>query len=578
MRPNPYAAAMDSAHLVRDVGIALSLALAGGLVARGLRLSPIIGYLVAGLIIGPFTPGYQADPETLRQLADVGLIFLMFGVGLHFNLGELVAARRVAVPAGLLQVALVVAAASVFAAVVGLPFREAILLGMAASISSTVVLVRVLEERGLMGSETGRTLVGWLIVQDLVTIVMLVFVPVLADGQHAGDLWEVLGTALGAGVFAALALTVGTRLVPPLLRLVGRTGSRELFLLAVVCLSLGIAIGAEMAGTSLALGAFIAGVTVSETEASHRAASELLPLRDAFAVLFFVSIGMLVNPSSPDTSAALIGISVVAVIGLKGLASMAAATLFGATGRTALMAASGLAQAGEFSFILAEAGREVGLVSPGTYQALLIAAVVSITINPLLVKAGESRARRLHDRPLWRRRNGAQAVVRRPPDGPPEVVIVGAGRVGRLAGRALEMVGTPHIYIDTSLDQVLLLQAEGHAAHWGDASRIEILRGAGAERARLLVIAVPDADSARLVAEGARNLNPDLTIVGRAHTLTEVELLTRAGVTTVVIPEFEGAAAIVRDVLFRLGVAPENVVTVTEASRAQEYGHRDLAV
>lgn len=567
---------MDGAHLVRDVGIALSLALAGGVIARRLGISPIIGYLVAGLLIGPFTPGYRANPDTLRQLADVGLIFLMFGVGLHFNLRELAAARRVAIPAALLQVALVVAAAPAFAVIAGLPFRESILLGMAASISSTVVLVRVLEERGLMGSDTGRTLVGWLIVQDLVTIVMLLFVPLLADGQ-TDDLWGALGITLRAGAFAALALTAGTRLVPPLLGIVGRTGSRELFLLAVVCLSLGIAIGAETAGTSLALGAFIAGVTVSETEASHRAASELLPLRDAFAVLFFVSIGMLVDPTSRDTTAALVAVSVVAVIALKGIVSLAAATLFGATGRTALLAASGLAQSGEFSFILAEAGRSIGLLSAGSYQALLMAAVLSIAVNPLLVKVGESRGRHLNDRALWRSKKIVRSETGGPADPAPEVVIVGAGRVGRLAGRALEMVGTPHLYIDTSLDQVRLLRSEGHAAHWGEASRIEILEGAGVGRARLLVIAVPDADTARLVAEGACALNPDLTIVSRAHTLTEVGLLMDAGATTVVIPEFEGAAAIVRDVLFRLGVAAENVATITEASRAQEYGRRDIA-
>ncbi|TAK78185.1 MAG: hypothetical protein EPO16_04095, partial [Dehalococcoidia bacterium] len=528
-------------------------------------------------MIGPFTPGYRANPDTLRQLADVGLIFLMFGVGLHFNLRELAAARRVAIPAALLQIALVVAAAPAFAVIAGLSSRESILLGMAASISSTVVLVRVLEERGLMGSDTGRTLVGWLIVQDLVTIVMLLFVPLLADGQ-AGNLWGALGTTLRAGAFAALALTLGTRLVPPLLGLVGRTGSRELFLLAVVCLSLGIAIGAETAGTSLALGAFIAGVTVSETEASHRAASELLPLRDAFAVLFFVSIGMLVNPTSRETSAVLIAVSVVAVIGLKGLASLAAATLFGASGRTALLAASGLAQSGEFSFILAEAGRSTGLLSQGGYQALLMAAVLSIAINPLLVRLGESRGRHLNDRALWRSKEIVRSEMGGPADPAPEVVIVGAGRVGRLAGRALEMVGTPHLYIDTSLDQVRVLRSEGHAAHWGDASRLEILEGAGIGRARLLVIAVPDVDSARLVAEGACELNPNLTIVSRAHTLTEVQLLLGAGATTVVIPEFEGAVAIVRDVLLRLGLAADEVINVTEASRSQEYGNRDIAV
>lgn len=566
-----YSFFVDTAHLVQDIGIALALALAGGMVALRLGVSPIIGYLAAGLVIGPFTPGYRADPEALRQLADVGLVFLMFGVGLHFNLHELTQARRVAVPAGLLQVMAVVAVAFGLARLVGLGGGEALLFGMAVSVSSTVVLIRALEERGLVGSATGRAIIGWLIVQDLVTIVMLVLVPVIAGGTDGGGLSTALGTAVRAGVFTALILTVGARLVPRLLRLVGRTGSRELFLLSVVCLSLGIAVGAERAGTSLALGAFIAGVTVSETEASHRAASDLLPLRDAFAVLFFVSIGMLVDPGSSEWSGSLIAVSLAAVIGVKALGSLGAAALFGMPVRAALFAAAGLAQSAEFTFILAEAGRQHGLVSPGMYQALLLSAVVSIAINPLLVAGAESRGRLLADRPLWRRREAA--VVPMMGDGQVvDVVIVGAGRVGRAAGRAMEMVGVSHRYVDASLDQVLLMQSEGQMARWGDAGHTEILRGAGVSQARLLVVAIPDVDASRLIAMGARALNSGIAIVCRAHRQADVADLVRAGATSVFIPEFEGAASIVRDALQRLGLDAARVSTVTEASRVHEYG------
>ncbi|MFA7249118.1 MAG: cation:proton antiporter [Dehalococcoidia bacterium] len=562
----------SSAHLVRDVGIALSLALAGGVVARRLRISPIIGYLAAGLIIGPFTPGYRADPRTLQQLADVGLIFLMFGVGLHFNVSELSATRRTAVPAALAQVLVVIVAAALLGGLAGLPASEAVVFGMAASISSTVVLVRVLEERGVMGSATGRTLIGWLIVQDLLTIAMLVFLPLLADGRGSGGgLAGAVATGAGALAFAALTLTVGTRLVPPVLRLVGRTGSRELFLLSVVCLSLGIALGAEIAGTSLALGAFLAGVTVSETEVSHRAASEVLPLRDAFAVLFFVSIGMLVNPASTELSPGLIAAALLAVIGVKGLASLGAAVLVRTSGRTALLAMAGLAQAGEFSFILAEAGRVNGLISPGTYQALLVAAVASITVNPMLVHLAELRGRALQDRSLWQRRDIERPAISESPAHPAEVVIIGAGRVGRLAGGALEMVGIPHHYVDASLDQVLSLQAAGRVAYWGDAGQADILRSAGVAQARLLLIAVPDLETARLATERARELRPEIVVVSRAHSLIELNLLAEVGATVTFIPEFEGAAAMIRDSLLRLGVAPDDVERATDLSRSREY-------
>lgn len=567
---------MNEALLLRDVAIALVFALAGGLVARRLNLSPIIGYLVAGLVIGPFTPGYRADTETLRHLAEVGVVFLLFGVGLHFKLADLIAARRFALPAASVQIVLVAVAAAATGAAAGLPLAEAAVFGMAVTISSTVVLVRALEERGLTASPDGRALIGWLIVQDFATIVMLVLLPIVA-ADSAGAAERVLGTAVRAAVFTAFVLLAGSRLLPSLLRLVGRTGSRELFVLTVVCLSLGVAEGAALAGLSLALGAFIAGVTVGETDASHRAASDLLPLRDAFAVLFFVSVGMLIDPRALLAAPAVFVMAIIAIVVVKPLAIAIATPLFKASPRTVFLAAAGLAQAGEFSFILAEAGRTIGLLSAQTYHALLGASVVSIAVNPALFRLsaavqGMVEARRLG----WRRggRWSEQTVV-----APLQyhVLIAGGGRIGRFVSEVLDRAGVPYAVIDISMETVLELRREGRTAHWGDASSAEVLEAAAIQDARLLILTMPDAGSARLAAERARARQPGIPVVARAQSADAVALLAGGAVDFAVVPEFEGAAVIAEEALRSLALDEPAIRQVVGAGLEQAYRTGHLA-
>ena len=565
---------MTSTHLLADVAIALALALAGGLLARRLHLSPILGYLVAGLVIGPFTPGYRADPATLHQLAEVGVVFLMFGVGLEFQLRELLAARRVALPGALAQIVVVAGITWFLARAVGLPVGEAAVLGMAVSISSTVILIRSLEERNMTTSIAGRTLIGWLIVQDLATIVMLVALPLFAR-DDAGGMTGILTTGARALLFTVVAIAAGTKLVPWLLRMIGRTGSRELFILAIVCLSLGIAEGAAFAGLSLALGAFIAGVAVGGTDASHQAASDVLPLRDAFAVLFFVSIGMLIDPRSLIEEPVLFAVAAVGILVVKPVATVLIAGAFPLPGRVALLAGAGLGQAGEFSFILAEAGRALDLMTMPTYHALLGASALSIALNPVLFRAASTLEGRMQGfSPFWRwlDRQGVEPEVVEPPER--HVVIAGAGRVGHLAGRALEAAGLPHVYIDGSLESVLRLQQQGHTAYWGDAASMEILRAAGVQTARQMILAVPDGDSASLAAKHAFELNPAIEIVARAHSTGDLEALRRGHVETAIVPEFEGAAVIVREALTRLGLATEVVERIASGIRSDEYAQR----
>ncbi|MGE3856361.1 MAG: cation:proton antiporter, partial [Dehalococcoidia bacterium] len=552
--------------------IALALALVGGLIARQLRLSPILGYLVTGLLIGPYTPGYRADQETLHQLAEVGVVFLMFGVGLEFQLREMLAARKLALPGALLQILVVATVTWGLGRLVGLGVAEAAVLGMAASISSTVVLIRALEERGMTTSIAGHTLIGWLIVQDLATIVMLVLLPVFVRPDGNGT-QEIITTAVRGLAFTVVAIAAGSKLVPWLLRLIGRTGSRELFVLAIICLSLGIAEGAAFAGLSLALGAFIAGVAVGGTDASHQAASDVLPLRDAFAVLFFVSVGMLIDPWSIVEEPLLFGIAAAAILLLKPIVSALITGAFPVPGRVALVAGAGLGQAGEFSFILAEAGRVLGVVSDPTYHALLAASVLSIAVNPLAFRfagALEGGARAVGPFWRWLDRQGKEPTVVPPPR--EHVIIAGAGRVGRLAGRALATAGLPHVYIDGSLDTVMRLQMLGNTAYWGDAASAQVLRAAGIEEARQLILAVPDGDTAALAASHAMRLRPGIGVVARAHSTGDLAALRNGQVEAAIVPEFEGAVVIVRESLGRLGIPRETRDAIAHQIRDEEYG------
>ncbi|MEA2246179.1 MAG: monovalent cation:H+ antiporter-2, family [Solirubrobacteraceae bacterium] len=387
---------MHDTDFIATIAIGLSAAFVGGVAAHALRLPVIVGYLLAGMAVGPFTPGLVADTDIARELAEIGVILLMFGVGIHFSVGDLLAVRRIALPGAVGQVAIATLLGVGLASWWGWTVGEGVVFGLALSVASTVVLLRGLTAAGVLDSKAGRTAVGWLVVEDLIMVVALVLLPALAGplggvspAGEDGPIGAVLALTLGkVAVFVALMLVVGVRVIPRLLEWVERTGSRELFILATLAFAIGIAYGAaELFDVSFALGAFLAGMVVNESELSHRAGEEALPLREAFAVLFFVSVGMLIDPAFlVDELGRLLAVVAVVIIG-KALAALVIVLALRGGAGVALTVAAGLAQIGEFSFILVEMGRSLELLPAEATGLVLAAAVVSITVNPLLLRA-----------------------------------------------------------------------------------------------------------------------------------------------------------------------------------------------
>jgi CPA2 family monovalent cation:H+ antiporter-2 len=382
---------------------ALSAAVVLGLATQRLRLSPIVGYLLAGIAVGPFTPGFVAHQEIAGQLAELGVILLMFGVGLHFHLDDLLAVRKIAVPGALLQSALATGAGTLAMRALGWSAGAGIVFGLAISVASTVVLLRILADNDALQTRTGHVAVGWLLVEDMFTVIVLVLLPIAAGGLSPGAaagagsvLGSVGGAVLKIAALVLFTLFVGRRAIPGILSYVAKTRSRELFTLTVLALALGIAVGsAQLFGTSMALGAFLAGLVIGQSEFASRAATEALPMRDAFAVLFFVSMGMLLDPRQIPANAPLIAVSLALVLIVKPLATVVVALLLRASVETAVSVAVALAQIGEFSFILAGVGRSVGLLPEQATQTLVATAIVSITLNPLLYRLVPEASRRL---------------------------------------------------------------------------------------------------------------------------------------------------------------------------------------
>jgi CPA2 family monovalent cation:H+ antiporter-2 len=522
--------------LLATIAAALGLALILGYLATRLRLPPLVGYLAAGIVVGPFTPGYVADTGLASQLAEVGVILLMFGVGLHFSVADLLAVRRLALPGALVRIAVIAPLGAAVSELWGWPLGESLVFGLSLSIASTVVVLRTFEERDILTSAAGRLAVGWLIVEDVAMVLVLVLLPafsgVLGGTPSAGSasvLHSLTVTLLKVAAFVAFMLFVGTRVVPWILAAIARTGSRELFTLAVLAAALGIAFGAaQLFGVSFALGAFFAGVVIAESDLSYQAASDALPLQDAFAVLFFVSVGMVVNPriviEQPLGVAAALGIAIVA----KAIVTFAIVLIGRYPVSAALTVAIGLAQVGEFSFILAGLGRSLGLLSRDGQSLILAAAIVSIAINSLLLDAtgplgrwirGRRRLVELLERSRLevadaRATNGMEALRG-------HVVIVGFGRVGSTIGEALGREGVPYVVVERNRELVESLRARGMHALFGDASRPGILEHAHLENASVLVIAAPGAFQTREVLERARRINPDVDTVVRTHSAAE---------------------------------------------------------
>ena len=551
--------------LITTLATAFGMALVLGFVAARLKLPPLVGYLVAGVLVGPHTRGFTADVELAGQLAEIGVMLLMFGVGLHFSLEDLAAVRRIALPGAVVQIAVATTLAAITAMLWGWSFGGGLVFGLSLSVASTVVLLRALEARGQFESLNGRIAVGWLIVEDLVTVLVLVILPPLAAvlGGHAdGDAGRGVGMTLlitfaKVGAFIVLMLVVGRRVFPRVLWVVAKTGSRELFTLCVIAAAVGIAYGAaELFGVSFALGAFFAGMMMRESALSHRAAEESLPLQDAFAVLFFVSVGMLFDPMVMVRQPLQIIIVVAIVMIGKTLAAVGIVLLFRYPLTTALTVGAGLAQIGEFSFILAGLGVSLGLL-PAEGQSLILAgAIVSIALNPLLFTAIEPVQRWIRERSdLARKLDRSMDPLATLPMTVDQdrltahVVLVGYGRVGRRIANALTENNIPFVVAEQNRELVELLRSRNIPAVSGDASDPAVLIQAHVQRASMLVIATPDTFGVRKMVETARMLRPQIEVVVRTHSDEEAELLRNENIGRIFMGEHELALGMTEHVL-----------------------------
>jgi len=549
---------MHETDLILTLTGAFAAALVLGWLTHRLRLSPIVGYVLAGIAVGPHTPGYIADKGIADQLAEVGVILLMFGVGLQFHFKELLAVRRVAIPGAIAQIAVATLLGVVATQAFGWELRSGVVFGLAISVASTVVLLRVLSDSGELHQQVGHVAVGWLVVEDLFTVLVLVTLPALfgGDTSEGGPWLALLFALLKVVALVVLTFVIGERVVPKLLGYVAATRSRELFTLAVLVLALGLGVGsAKLFGVSMALGAFLAGMIVGRSEFSLRAASEALPMRDAFAVLFFVSVGMLFDPRFVLEQPALIAVSLAIVLIGKPLAAIAIVLLLRYTSRMALAVGIALAQIGEFSFILATLGRDLKLLPPEAMSTLVATSIFSITLNPLLYRLvphfAAFRARRLgalHTEAAPASRGSRQGAI-----------VVGWGPVGQTVSRLLAHNGVEPTIIEMNLETVRKLKAEGRKAFYGDANQPDVLAEAGIGRAISLVLSAPTDSLSVETVRRIRELNPNLMVVARCSYLREITALREAGAAAAFSGEGEVALAMTEFILRELGAPHEHI-------------------
>ncbi|WP_374251695.1 YbaL family putative K(+) efflux transporter [Xanthobacter sp.] len=568
---------------------AFVLAFVLGAIAQRLKLSPLVGYLLAGVLVGPFTPGFVADEHLALELAEIGVILLMFGVGLHFSLSDLLSVKAIAIPGAIVQITAATVMGMGLAWALGWNLGAGLVFGIALSVASTVVLLRALQERRMVESEQGRIAVGWLIVEDLAMVLALVLLPALSGALGGrtvttgtidwlglgGDVWTTLAvTLVKVAGFVVLMLVVGRRVIPWIMHWVAHIGSRELFRLAVLAIALGVAFGsAKLFGVSFALGAFFAGMVLSESPLSHRAAEETLPLRDAFAVLFFVSVGMLVDPSIVVKSPVSLLVTVLIVLVGKSLAAFLIVRAFGYGNSTALTISASLAQIGEFSFILVALGVDLQLLPAEGRDLILAAAIISILANPFFfLVLDRYRARHAPLRP-----EKAAAPAPKPvPELPAtalsnHTVLVGYGRVGRLVADGLKAAGTPFLVIEDQgdrLEELKRLDIEAVNANAASAPAIAAANVAGARR---IILAIPDGFEASNVLKKARQLNPAIEIVARAHSDAEVEHLRQSGANFIIMGEREVARGMLAHVL---ETSQNDIAGAAAAEQAVEGGNR----
>ncbi len=547
--------------LIATIAAGLALAFALGMLAVRLRLPPLVGYLVAGIAVGPFTPGFVADIALAQQLAEIGVILLMFGVGIHFSLDDLLSVRRIAQPGAAVQIAAATALGAAISRLWGWPWGSGIVFGLCLSVASTVVLLRALEDRGLLDSADGRIAVGWLVVEDIATVLVLVLLPALSvtlggnppGGERASadeGVVTTLATTLGkVTAFVVLMVVVGRRAVPWLLERVARVGSRELFTLSILAVAVGTAVGAAaLFGVSFALGAFFAGMVVNGSDLSHEAAADALPLQDAFSVLFFVAVGMLFDPAIlVREPLEVLAVVLIVMVG-KSIGALGIVLLFRYPLHTALVISASLAQIGEFSFILAALGVSLGLL-PAEGQSLIVAgALLTIGLNPLSFEIATRLSRWAERRPRL-----LAALERGTPERPmaatpdtalrDHAIVVGHGRVGGVIGSALEQGRVPYVVVERNREIFESLRDRGVPAVYGNASRRTVLELARPDRARLIIVTAPDPFQARAVVDLARKMNPSIATVVRTHSEEEREYLEKAGADLAVMGERELARA-----------------------------------
>lgn len=565
---------MHEIPLIINIVVALVVAFIGGVVARRIGLPTIVGYLLAGIAIGPFTPGFVGDTGTISQLAELGVIFLMFGVGLHFSFRDLWNVRDIAIPGALIQTA--------FASILGFALSQfwgwtpiaGLVLGLAISVASTVVLLRGLMDNSLLNTSHGQAAVGWLVMEDILSVLILILMPTLAPNSGEFN-WQGLAIILlKSGAFIAIMFFAGTRLLPWLLEKIAHTRSRELFILAVLAVTLGTALGAsELFGVSLALGAFVAGAIISQSHLSHQVSADLFSFREIFTVLFFVSVGMLVNPVFLwENIGQVVSLSLLVILG-KAIIVILLGFFFPRPARTFLVVAVGLSQVGEFSFILGQGGLYLNLLNSDQYSLILAAALISITLNPFLYKLLPWLETQLRKIPgFWKKLDANIQILEIKKDKlVNHVVIIGYGRVGKHMVDVLEKLSVPMLVIEGDAERITNLNQRNIPTLYGDASNSEVINHAYLEHASALVVTIPDETSAELIVTAARDLNPNLPIVARAATEDGVQMLSNQGANRTIHPELEGGLEMVHHTLLILGYPLQEVHRYAEAVRKDRY-------
>lgn len=540
-------------HLLFTIAIATVVALIGGLIAHRLRQSVIVGYLVAGVVIGPFTPGFSGDREQIASLAEVGVIFLMFALGIEFSLKELARVKGVALIGTAIQMLLVVGAGAALGQVLGWPLTRGLFIGGIIAISSTMVVLKTLLDRGEVASTHGRVLLGILIAQDLAAVILIVILPKLASGGEAAT--ELLLTLIRAVAFIGVALFLGLRVVPGVMARVERLGSPELFLLTAVALALGTSVVSALLGLSPALGAFIGGLMLTETEFDHRVIAEVVPMRNLFASLFFVSVGMLIDPAFiVHNLPAVLGL-VVFILVIKILSTFVATLPFRLGAKTTAFVSLGLLQIGEFSYVLARAGRESGAVTDELYSLILTASLVTIVLTPGAFWVAPRVALALGRLPLARRAFAARATLVGAEQALHQhAIVVGHGRVGHAVAAGLRDAGLMVTIVEEDLHLVREVEAAGYAAVYGDATHRSILDVAHPELARLIIVALPDAGATRAVVRDARRANPAVPILARVARQDQDDVLRQVGATATIAPERAGAVMLLEESSRVLGI------------------------